>query len=279
MKLADRLARPCIYTEQQTEGRLLARVLELEDLVTGLTAPGKLSSTSSYNNETSSDSHRTSDSSFLQIRSLFIDSDLRAHVNASAPTQDIPIPANVTHHLGDWSQMAHIRFQYFETVHTWMPIISKVRLERLAETTRHVQLRPDFALLLLSMKLVQEVPPNALGAVQAPLYVAAKEFSCALDIAGIHSLLKLQANLLITVYEMGHAIFPAAYMSIGHCATQAIALGIHNSTAPQILQPPRNWIDWEERKRVWWLVIILDRSNSLICFSIFSQTNGFSADT
>jgi hypothetical protein len=80
-----------------------------------------------------------------------------------------------------------------------------------------------------------------------------------LEMAGIYSLLKVQACLLITVYELGHAILPAAYSSIGDCARQGIALGIHNKLAPQMIRKPRNWHDWEERQRVWWLVVILDR--------------------
>jgi hypothetical protein len=70
----------------------------------------------------------------------------------------------------------------------------------------------------------------------------------------------IQAGLLISVYELGHAIMPAAYISIGSCAREGIALGIHERNAPQMLRQPVNWPAWEERQRVWWLIIILDRS-------------------
>ena len=69
---------------------------------------------------------------------------------------------------------------------------------------------------------------------------------------------KLQASLLIATYEMSHAIYPAAYMSVGYCVTQALTLGIQNKEAPQLLKSPRSWVEWDERVRVWWQIIIFD---------------------
>lgn len=149
--------------------------------------------------------------------------------------------------------------QYFQTIHKWIPIISQVRLTSLADLELGNRPRADFALLLLAMKLIQNVPGSSSNAVKDLLYICAKEFAASLEIAGVYTLLKLQANLLISVYEMGHGIFPAAYVSVGCCVTQAMVLGIHNREAPQILEQPRTWIDWEERQRVWWLVVILER--------------------
>lgn len=169
------------------------------------------------------------------------------------------IPAAVLLHLGDHAQSAIVMAQYFQTVHKWMPIISRVRLSSLADAELGGRMRADFALLLLAMKLIQYVPGSSSNAVRDRLYVCAKEFAASLEIAGVYTLLKLQANLLIATYEMGHGIFPAAYISVGCCVTQAMALGIHHREAPQILEQPRTWIDWEERQRVWWLVVILER--------------------
>lgn len=77
--------------------------------------------------------------------------------------------------------------------------------------------------------------------------------------AGVYSLYRLQSSVLMTVYEMGHGIFPPAYMSLGHSVTQATALGLHDEEAPQMLEKPRNWVEWEERLRTWWAVRIIDR--------------------
>jgi hypothetical protein len=108
------------------------------------------------------------------------------------------------------------------------------------------------------MQLVQQIPRDD-HAEQSLLYIAAKYFHYELELAGISTFTRLQASLLITVYELGHAILPAAYVSIGGCARQGIVLGIHDRQAPQLLRKSRNWLDWEERLRAWWLVVILDR--------------------
>ena len=45
-----------------------------------------------------------------------------------------------------------------------------------------------------------------------------------------HSILRLkflQASLLIALYEVSNAIYPAAYLTVGHCARLGHALGVH----------------------------------------------------
>ncbi|KAM0522953.1 hypothetical protein ACHAPE_001442 [Trichoderma viride] len=205
----------------------------------------------------------------LRFQRLFLDSDIKTRPDAPPPPSSDMIPAAALSHLSDQAQSAAVMSRYFETVHKWMPIISRVRLNSFADVELNSRPRADFALLLLTMKLIQQVPGSSSDAVRDPLYLCTKEFSASLDIAGVYTLLKLQAQLLIAVYEMGHGIFPAAYVSIGCCVTQAMALGIHitqamalgihNREAPQILELPRTWMDWEERQRIWWFIVILER--------------------
>lgn len=195
----------------------------------------------------------------LRFQKLFLDSDIQTRPDAPPPPSSDMISAAALSYLSDQAQGATTMSQYFETVHKWMPIISRVRLTSLADVELNSRPRADFALLLLAMKLIQHVPGSSSDAVKDCLYICTKEFAASLDIAGVYTLLKLQAQLLIAVYEMGHGIFPAAYVSIGCCVTQAMALGIHNREAPQILEPPRTWIDWEERQRIWWFIVILER--------------------
>ncbi|KAH6611618.1 fungal specific transcription factor domain [Trichoderma cornu-damae] len=239
---------------------------ELESLVAKhvSTLPPQLQSTSaSSSRSTGSLSMPRPSGAFypaaLRFQKLFLDTDIQTRPDAPPPPSSDMIPPAVMCYLGDQTQSAVIMSQYFQTVHKWMPIVSRVRLGSLANLELGSRSRADFALLLLAMKLIQDVPENSSSAVRDPLYICAKEFAASLDIAGVYTLLKLQANLLIAVYEMGHGIFPAAYVSMGYCVTQATALGIHNREAPQILEQPRTWVDWEERQRTWWLVVILER--------------------
>jgi hypothetical protein len=64
--------------------------------------------------------------------------------------------------------------------------------------------------------------------------------------------------VFIALYEFGHAIYPAAYLTIGAMARYGISSGIDGS-GPSQMPPPSDWIEDEERKRIWWAVLILDR--------------------
>jgi hypothetical protein len=75
---------------------------------------------------------------------------------------------------------------------------------------------------------------------------------------GTVTLRAVQAGILLFIYELWHGIFPAAFMTISHCARQGVALGLHSKLGPQLAGKPRSWVDWEERQRVWWAIVILD---------------------
>ncbi|KAE8392889.1 hypothetical protein BDV23DRAFT_170548 [Aspergillus alliaceus] len=189
-------------------------------------------------------------SSELSTQAYYLDSDLWSSFNSTTHGKDIPIPEDVSTALGTHADMDSAISHYFETVHVWMPIISKIRLERVIQQTQGA-MKADVSLLLLCMKLVCGVTPQ--------LYTAAKRFSRELEMGGLYTLRIVQAGVLLSVYEMGHAIFPAAFGTIGNCARQGVALGIHNKLASQLIGKPRGWVDWEERHRVWWMIVILDR--------------------
>ncbi|KAM0247493.1 hypothetical protein ACHAQJ_009832 [Trichoderma viride] len=260
------LRRLCDYTNRQSENELKTRIQELESLITNHVtrlSPQPQSTSASSGRDTSSLPTSQPALAFypasLRFQKLFLDTDIQTRPDAPPPPSSDMIPAAALFYLSDQTQSTIVMSQYFQTVHTWMPVISRVRLASLADLELNSRPRADFALLLLAMKLVQDVPGSSSNAVRDPLYICVKEFAASLDISGVYTLLKLQAQLLITVYEMGHGIFPAAYVSMGYCVTQAMVLGIHNREAPQILDQPRTWIDWEERQRVWWLIVILER--------------------
>jgi hypothetical protein len=68
----------------------------------------------------------------------------------------------------------------------------------------------------------------------------------------------LQAGLLLSLYELGHAIYPSAYLSIGACARYAYALGINKDANTQVSKV-LTLVELEENRRVWWGIVILDR--------------------
>lgn len=152
---------------------------------------------------------------------------------------------------------------YFTTTHEWLPIVSMERMHQdlclpLSNTS------PDLALLYLCMRLVGERLPQALQNPQTSFYLSVKEYHSVVESAGLLSVNLVQAGILLAVYEFGHAIFPAAYITIGRCAKVGQAMGIHHGASPlQMLGSPSSWSEMEERNRVWWAVLLLDRQLAL----------------
>ena len=97
---------------------------------------------------------------------------------------------------------------------------------------------PDLALLFLCMKLIITRPLD-IETAHTPLYISAKRFIISMEVSGTISLFVLQAGLLISWYEYGQAIYPAAYMSAGWCVRYGNLLGINNhSESLQLLGKP-----------------------------------------
>ncbi|BCR89577.1 fungal specific transcription factor domain-containing protein [Aspergillus chevalieri] len=194
----------------------------------------------------------------LSVQAYYLDSELWSSCRfPDYAKTNIFAPEQISRILGSQFDIDVMKTHYFESIHTWMPIVSKIRLNRLVQRTEG-PCKADIALLLLCMKLVQEVTHEQ-QTEPSELYVIAKQFSSELELKGILTLRMVQAGLLLSVYELGHGIFPAAFTTISYCARQGVALGLHNKSAPQFLGGPRSWVEWEERQRVWWMVVILDR--------------------
>jgi hypothetical protein len=106
-----------------------------------------------------------------------------------------------------------------------MPIFSQKRLTRNMANPLW-EAGPDLALLFLCMKLITSRPQDGMGSSQNPLYISAKRFVALMEATGTASLLVLQSNLLVTWFEYGQAIYPAAWMSAGWCVRYGNMLGI-----------------------------------------------------
>ena len=119
-----------------------------------------------------------------------------------------------------------------------MPIVSLKKLHRWFANPSW-EAGPDVACLFLAMKLLVSRPADGSEILQTPIYQSAKRFISLLEASGTTSLAVLQANILVTWYEYGHAIYPAAYMSAGWCVRYGSFLGINNyDQALQLLPRP-----------------------------------------
>lgn len=186
----------------------------------------------------------------------FLDPRVLQHSRIQAPEHSIRISPHVSSLLGDAGDTLNLALYFFDTIHVWLPIISKKRFFEL--DNHQPSLRPDLQFLLICMKLVTSVLPEHPSSPRTSLYYMAKQLHLEMEMAGILSIQVLQAGILISMYELGHAIYPSAFLSIGACARYAYALGM-NKGAMSALSQPFTWVEWEERRRLWWAIVILDR--------------------
>ena len=182
--------------------------------------------------------------------------------NLRGPTVDTMFSLEATKILGDSSKVNLMAEHYFASSYIRMPILSKARFFR---ELPHLFTQPqaDFILLCLSIYLLMH-PPNLARQVetmQSSLYVKVKTYIAILEAANYVTLRSLQARVLVTFYEMGHAIYPAASASIAACARSAHYLGLnqkdfqsHEHQSDQKIQAAA-----EEEKRTWWAIMNLDR--------------------
>jgi hypothetical protein len=148
--------------------------------------------------------------------------------------------------------------RYFENVHLWLPVVSRMRMI-LALDKPALDMTADLAALLLCMKLIIVSGHSSPQDAQSQLYWLCKRQLSAVESGGLITLQLMQAALLITAYEIGHAIYPAAYLSSGHCIRLGNLLGIHDrQNAPQILRKAGAWSENEEIKRCWWGALLFE---------------------
>ncbi|KAH8809091.1 hypothetical protein F5884DRAFT_794450 [Xylogone sp. PMI_703] len=193
---------------------------------------------------------------------FFLDQNVFQHHQLEIPRTGLPLPHFVDKQLGSLNEQQRISSRFFKTVHNWLPFISKRRFED-DLLVPPFSPRPDVALLILGMKLVtSQLDKECTG--PSSLYYAAKMFFVELETAGFFSLQMLQARLLIALHEIAHTIYPSAYASVGECVRYGHALGI-NPRSTIKSKPPVTWVDMEERKRVWWTILVLDRYVNIGC--------------
>jgi hypothetical protein len=139
--------------------------------------------------------------------------------------------------------------KFFEHIHLYLPFVSKKRVYELClRPSFHP--RPDVVLIFLSIKLITTFPPTSPRNPRTPLYHATKHFYVEVEGSSIVSLAVLQAGVLLALYELGHAIYPAAFLSIGACTLYAHALGINFSRTLKT-RKVLALVEVEERRRVW----------------------------
>lgn len=142
--------------------------------------------------------------------------------------------------------------EFFDTIHIWMLVISRKRVNLGIAVQRG---GPDIAMLFLAMRLIIS-PPDSINA--ESLYSLTKSFSATLEGAGFISPQCLQALLLVALYEYSQAIYPAAWITVGVCARYLELLGISCSASRtnEITQNVRQAPHHVERPLGTWIDVI-----------------------
>ncbi|OBT87719.1 hypothetical protein VE02_04083 [Pseudogymnoascus sp. 03VT05] len=95
------------------------------------------------------------------------------------------------------------------------------------------------------------------------LYTLIKGLVGMLEAIGMNTLAMLQSRLLITTFEIGHAMYPAAYISAGANVQAAVAMGASASSSADL---PKAFPDpgiAEEARQTWRGIVITNRYASL----------------
>ncbi|KAI5467616.1 hypothetical protein BGZ63DRAFT_419312 [Mariannaea sp. PMI_226] len=193
---------------------------------------------------------------------FFLDTDLFHPISHSELRSSHSIPSHISCWLG--SDVNTIYEHYFNSVDTWLPFVSRKRLKQGIQAN-DLKEASGLALLLLCMKLASEQPdPHGSSSADSALYKAAKSYLVTVEELSPASLHLFQSLVLIALYELGHGIFPAAYLTVGRAARLGILRGYHDrKNATQLFTTPPSWTYWEEERRTWWAASILERCLNL----------------
>ncbi|ETS04757.1 hypothetical protein M419DRAFT_72675 [Trichoderma reesei RUT C-30] len=190
---------------------------------------------------------------FLTERFLDPEAFTSAQLRVPEPSVDHLITKQVSDFVGDVANIKATSDKFFASVHEWMPVVSRIQfLANLVSWLTHK--RAELFYLILAMRLSSEQVSNP----RTPLYQATKHLQFRLEHSGVLSLQVIQASVLVALYEIGHGVYPSAFLSIAGCARYATALGIDKSILHRDLTGI-SWNELEERRRVWWSILVLDR--------------------
>lgn len=150
---------------------------------------------------------------------------------------------------------------YCREVEPWLPIISVSRLRDWLPLTWS-EAPIDIALLCISIVLLTTTPPSAPEDENDPsefkaLYLFVKTCIASTEGLGLNSLTLIQSRILVTLFEVAHGFYPAAYISISSIIRAADTLNDHTVGDP--LLQFHDGGNREETVLIWCGILVLDR--------------------
>ncbi|KAE8397464.1 hypothetical protein BDV37DRAFT_291983 [Aspergillus pseudonomiae] len=149
---------------------------------------------------------------------------------------------------------------YIQSIHPWFPIIAPQTSQgQLPKSWNEASL--DYTLLALCISLLCTSPPPSSGdgtlSGLRSAYLQVKSWIAVIEGLEVTSLKIVQARTLVTLFEVAHGFYPAAYISIGTTVRAADALKVNAYLSPSSPATDESWR--EEAVLIGWAIRILDR--------------------
>ncbi|KAB8273796.1 hypothetical protein BDV30DRAFT_248870 [Aspergillus minisclerotigenes] len=150
---------------------------------------------------------------------------------------------------------------YIQSIHPWFPIIAQTFQDQLPKSWNEASL--DYTLLAFCISLLCTSPPpssgdGTLSGLQSA-YLQVKSWIAVIEGLGITSLKIVQARTLVTLFEVAHGFYPAAYISIGTTVRAGDALKLHAYLPPSSSSSTTDESASEEAVLIGCAIRILDR--------------------
>lgn len=148
---------------------------------------------------------------------------------------------------------------YSKDIDLWFPFMSLALLQSQVSLSLN-EMSIDVALLSVSIILLNTNPPSLPEDPDNPsdfksLYLCIKSWISLIEGLGINSLAVVQSRILVTLFEVGHGFYPAAYISIGSTIRAADTLMTHSD--PDTLS--KDELVQADEIKAWGSILLLDR--------------------
>lgn len=160
--------------------------------------------------------------------------------------------------VGHRDAVEEVTTQYFNTVNSWFTIIEKATLDIRVEEMWNCP-SAETAMLLLAMMLILRTPSDCANNMDDGVYLSVKTTSTLVQNKVPGSMILLQAQLLIAMYELAHGLPQQAYTTVGSCVQMTRAFGWHIRS---FWSDERRQLLAAELKHsaiLWWALIYVDR--------------------
>ncbi|KAL8727425.1 MAG: hypothetical protein Q9181_005724 [Wetmoreana brouardii] len=158
---------------------------------------------------------------------------------------------------------------YFRTVHPSMPLIHPYRYRAAMGLAPHM--RPPVSLRYAVWALAANMSTKYQSHKEI-FYRRSRRYAELDEMKSLGeafvTVAHCQTWILMATFEFQHMYFPRAWSSVGRAVRLAMMIGLNRLDGigldvKQVLPPPRDWTDREERRRTFWMAYCVDRYASM----------------